>query len=730
MRLAKWLAIPASRSAKPGLGRRRFSRDVRLRESGQSLGSRSAVASAVAALRRTARWELALKLLGEMPEASLQPDTVNFNATLLVCASASAWNTAVALLGAMPSKEVLPDTRSYNSVLAALDHAAEAGQAVQCMAQMRLLRVPPDAASYSSLMSALTRSGEWRAAIQVFAEMRVQRDAVCFSVAMGACEKASEWAKALELFQALAQQRLRHDAVTFGNAVCAMTKGGHWLGVLELLQCMQSEAVKLDTVVCNSALTACANHSRWQDALHLVSIMTQLKLAKTTATCNATIRSLEKAGEHRRAVEVLLHEFASEDPLDQGFARPSMFRSTRPVKVTAALKEALAERLERALRPGDYRAESRRAAEPPEPPRPVVAVEAAAFGPGPAPASEWCTIRAQEAFDAVLKHLRPTTEAALQEAQALAQKLEATVPAHYVDVKVMVYGSVTGRFAAQDADADFTVLLPWDEADSGALRAFQQRVLVELRRELLARGWHVSTVGLGGRVPVLTFHWGPGLSRTADVTVRNYLGLHKSALLREYSLLDERLCDLVVAVKRWAELRGLSGQTRGYPGGYSWSLLALSFAQRAAPPLVPSLQALATKRRLWEESGECYNVAWASAADAEVKNSSGSPEPWTSPALLEAFFRFFAYGYDFNVEAASVRLAERARRSVVGRPALALEDPLETDWDLGRLLDEQRLARLRAELRRAARRLRGGPSESSLKAVFARRGLRSEASRT
>lgn len=83
--------------------------------------------------------------------------------------------------------------------------------------------------------------------------------------------------------------------------------------------------------------------------------------------------------------------------------------------------------------------------------------------------------------------------------------------------KVMVYGSVTGRFTAQDADADFTLLLPWDERDSGALRAFQQRVLVELRRELLARGWHVSTVGLGGRVPVLTFHWGPGLSRSADM---------------------------------------------------------------------------------------------------------------------------------------------------------------------------------------------------------------------
>ncbi|CAE7183475.1 unnamed protein product [Symbiodinium necroappetens] len=438
----------------------------------------------------------------------------------------------------MPSKEVLPDTRSYNSVLAALDHAASGPSGLKCMAQMRLLRMPPDAASYSSLMSALTRSGEWQAAIQVFAEMRVQRDAVCFSVAMGACEKASEWAKALELFQALAQQRLRHDAVTFGNAVCAMTKGGHWLGALELLQRMRSEAVKLDTVVCNSALTACANHSRWQDALHLAE-------APVAEASNATIRSLEKAGEHRRAVEVLLHEFASEDA-----------GSTRPVNVTPALREALAERLERALtprwqRPGDYRRAEpspQGAAEPPEPPRPVVAVEAAAgfFGPGAAPASEWCTSRAQEArgaeaFDAVLEHLRPTTEAALQEAQALAQKLQAAVPAHYEGAEVMVYGSVTGRFAARNADADFTVLLPWDETDSGALRAFQQRAATSALGEatklraapqsgespgpnrglcsekqgqvllvaetraahealrLLARGWHVSTVGLGGR---------------------------------------------------------------------------------------------------------------------------------------------------------------------------------------------------------------------------------------
>ena len=112
-------------------------------------------------------------------------------------------------------------------------------------------------------------------------------------------------------------------------------------------------------------------------------------------------------------------------------------------------------------------------------------------------------------------------------------------------------------------------------------------------------------------------------------------------------MLDERLCDLVVAVKRpgpkrasaeclwvrrepprlgraarpersdqaradWGRDRDLKldvcRQRRGYPGGYSWTLLAVAFAQRAAPPLVPSLQATDLRvegaGRLQSNSGE------------------------------------------------------------------------------------------------------------------------------
>ncbi|CAE7391738.1 Rcbtb1 [Symbiodinium necroappetens] len=118
-------------------------------------------------------------------------------------------------------------------------------------------------------------------------------------------------------------------------------------------------------------------------------------------------------------------------------------------------------------------------------------------------------------------------------------------------------------------------------------------------------------------------------------------------------------------------------------------------------------------------------VAEVSAAGVRVKRDFGmlGQEKMLTQDLLPFL--------DVDAGAASVRLGERvgasAQRSVVSRPAAALEDPLETasgghfvafefdHWDLGRLLDEQAAWR---------HRFRDGPSESSLKAVFARRGLR------
>eukprot|EP00435_Cladocopium_sp_Y103_P070731 s75_g35.t3 len=382
-------------------------------------------------------------------------------------------------------------------------------------------------------------------------------------------------------------------------------------------------------------------------------------------------------------------------------AFPLTPRTARPSQITAQLRRSIAERLERHL---DF-------------------ASAAEFGDevrsqiGPCPF--WCTEEASQALETLLAPLRATEsnqeageslrKLELRRGVALevpiADELKAALPAAYSDAQVIPYGSIISRFAARDADAD-----------AGGRAGCIQGVLW-----LLSRGHDVSAIGLGGRVPVLTLRWGHSKSRTADVTIGNRLGIYKSLLLREYSLLDERLCDLVLAVKRWAKLREISGQTRGYPGGYAWTLMAIAFAQsKASPALVPSLQALA-EPEIWEEDEQRYNVAWSSAEAAH--RCAASQSSWTSASLLCAFFEFFSERFDFIKDSASVRLGCHAVKasSSSSSPRLSLEDPIETDWDLGHILSAHRLCRLRAELRRARRRLRGAP-DGCLEAVFQPRG--------
>ena len=248
-----------------------------------------------------------------------------------------------------------------------------------------------------------------------------------------------------------------------------------------------------------------------------------------------------------------------------------------------------------------------------------------------------------------------------------------------------------------------------------------------------------------------------------------------------YSLLDERLCQLVLFVKRWAKLRRIYGQTRGYLGGYAWTLMAIHVAQRVG--LVPSLQA-AAQPELWSSRGEAYDVAFLSrTATKGFGHSASAPGPHsasksTVSRLVLGFFDYFAGEKRGETLAfrevsttrrsrypsgwAAGRCGPEARRAHSSpwripsrrRRPRSLENRLKShekqqkavqnspktgkfnwfmavfgpqsgtslvkDWDLGQILSCERLARLRGEFRRAQRL----GHQQGLKAVLRPRGER------
>ncbi|CAK0869039.1 unnamed protein product, partial [Prorocentrum cordatum] len=589
------------------------------------------------ALRAAGHWARAVGLLREMAGDGVRPDVVNFNIAISACASVGAWLPALGLLQNRRVRQAraAPDAVTFNALISACDRAAESDRARACLQGMGEARVAANAVTYSTVMSAVAKSGDWRCVLELFGSMpshRISQDSVCYSVVIAACERASSWTQSLSLFNSMCELRVERDVVVLGNVMCAYGKAERWADALELLQAMRRDGVPLDTIAANSSLGVFANSARWQEALGLVYDMGRLGITKTTATCNALIRALVHAKEYERAIGALVHHFPADDvahmEADPRRASTSMFRSARPDAVTIDMREAIADRLERLL---DHSHAREGTPAQPSTARAVVAVPAeglagAALLAGPAPDAAWLCPEADAAARAVASRLAPPDAAAeLRAVRGLLDGLRRALPAAWRGAQVLPYGSSVGGFAGRGGDVDVTVMVPLEGSarpGGGActaegLRHLQQRALLEWRRHLLGRGWQVSTVGLGGRVPVLTVRWGPGGGRTVDITVRNMLGVHKSGLLREYASLDPRLCGLVRIVKHWARRRGVFGQTCGYPGRtkrYAYTLLAIFFAQSTSPPLIPSLQALAPSRHRWmDDAGTLFDVAWLSA---------------------------------------------------------------------------------------------------------------------
>ena len=62
-------------------------------------------------------WQQALDLFHTMPQRNVTPNTINFNATISSCSSASQWPWALHLFHAMPTVKASRDVISYNATI-------------------------------------------------------------------------------------------------------------------------------------------------------------------------------------------------------------------------------------------------------------------------------------------------------------------------------------------------------------------------------------------------------------------------------------------------------------------------------------------------------------------------------------------------------------------------------------------------------------------------------------
>ncbi|CAE7913117.1 unnamed protein product [Symbiodinium necroappetens] len=268
-------------------------------------------------LIRASRWSRALvALTEELPEASLLPDAVAWNACAAACAAGSHWVGALALL-----------ERTADNSVPMLRAAMDACLKASLWQRALLLQADGDVGCHAAAAQAFGRTANWQMALVLLQKSPCKtshKDASqLLRNVLGVLAKAGKWKHACGVLTAHidagpnSDRQDRPGAAKFDNAalnavIAACTEAARWENALEVLKAGRRLRIQTDVVNHNAALAACARAAQWRSALELLAAMTLATgaTAADVASFSIAITACEKAGRSREASQ-LMEDMAS-----------------------------------------------------------------------------------------------------------------------------------------------------------------------------------------------------------------------------------------------------------------------------------------------------------------------------------------------------------------------------------------------------------------------------------
>jgi DNA polymerase sigma len=278
-----------------------------------------------------------------------------------------------------------------------------------------------------------------------------------------------------------------------------------------------------------------------------------------------------------------------------------------------------------------------------------------------------------------------------------------------------IYGSSESSFGLKGSDLDLCVRIEGCYLNNDVKAQSQ---LLQLLHDAIEDGKisknlkpDSSQLIKSSRVPVVKIK-DEKRNLECDVCIDNFLAVLNTRMLKTYSLIDDRLRQLVILIKLWAKNRNIADAANGSLSSYSYALLAIFYLQQTEPPILPSLQALATNESLdktlisepplWNAFDCSYfaNLEKLSQYWKPKKNTMSIGE------LLNGFFEYYLTTFDFSTQQSSVRIGKPLPKKS-GMAKIAIEDPFERR-DLGKVLLDEVADIIIEEFRRAKTKLSEG----------------------
>ncbi|KAF6225618.1 hypothetical protein HO133_009618 [Letharia lupina] len=294
----------------------------------------------------------------------------------------------------------------------------------------------------------------------------------------------------------------------------------------------------------------------------------------------------------------------------------------------------------------------------------------------------------RELYDRIL----PTRESDERRARFV-RKLERILNQQWPgnDITVHVFGSSGNMLCTNDSDVDICITTP--------LKILERVCL--LANALADHGMERVVCVPHAKVPIVKF-WDPELQLACDMNVNNTLALENTRMIKTYVEIDERVRPLAMIVKQWTKRRILNDAALGGTlSSYTWICLILNFLQTRNPPVLPSLH----KKPHELQAGSDSRCAGFND-DLERFRGFGKLNNETLGELLFSFFRCYAYDLDYEKWVVSVREGrliskEGKKWHLMQNNRLCVEEPFNTDRNLGNTADDISFRGIHLELRRA-----------------------------
>ncbi|KAF2677918.1 hypothetical protein K458DRAFT_409391 [Lentithecium fluviatile CBS 122367] len=295
--------------------------------------------------------------------------------------------------------------------------------------------------------------------------------------------------------------------------------------------------------------------------------------------------------------------------------------------------------------------------------------------------------------------LQPSKENA-QRRDEFVEKLQVILETEFPgnEFKVHVFGSSGNMLYTSESDVDICIQTPMKRLEE-----------MHLLAEALAKHGMEKVVCIPQAKVRIVKVWDPVLKLACDMNVNNTLALENTRMIKTYIQIDERVRPLAMIIKYWTKQRILNDAAIGGTiSSYTWICMILNFLQTRDPPILPALHNLPYRAKD-ETTGKLSDSGFAD--DIRRLNGYGEKNKETLGGLLFHFFRKYGHELDYEKHVISVRrgcLLTREQKNwhLAGlqkeaRNRLCVEEPFNTERNLGNSADEFSWRGVHLEIRRA-----------------------------